>query len=262
MRLLGSRSLSWFLAGYAAILVLLLPVLSLWLDEVMTLVTAYKPNMQAMLDYIHYVAGSTPLTFLPPRWASSVFGESAFSARFPSALASWLACPAVFLLARRMGLKSPMLAVVLFAIFPLQLRYALEARPYAIGLSCSLWATEVFLSLLDRPRSVVRTALYAILIALAALAQPYAVFVAAAHLVWAALYDRKYLYAPIAALGLAAAGLVPWYATYRASWAAQMAEEQLAGWNWRSGLVFLREISGSGYIGSAILFAGVGLRTH
>jgi hypothetical protein len=122
-----------------------------------------------------------------------------------------------------------------------------------------LWATELFLSILDRPRSNTRVSLYALFIALAALAQPYAVFVAAAHMLWALLYSRKHLYVPIAALTLAAVAIVPWYATYRASWAAQMAEEQLAGWNWRSGLVFVREISGSGYIGSAILFAGVGL---
>jgi uncharacterized membrane protein len=259
MRVLGSRALAWFLIAYAIALLLLLPVLSLWLDEVMTLVTAYKPNMRAMLDYIHFVAGSTPLTFLPPRWTSFVLGQSAFSARFPFALASWAACPAVFLLARRMQLKTPMLAVVLFAILPLQLRYALEARPYALALCFTLWATELFLSILDRPRSNVRVGLYALFIALAALAQPYAVFVAAAHLLWTFFYSRKHLYAPIAALALAALAIVPWYAYYRTSWTAQMAEEQLAGWNWRSGLVFLREISGSGYIGSAILFTGVAL---
>ncbi|MEO5926744.1 MAG: glycosyltransferase family 39 protein [Bryobacteraceae bacterium] len=257
MRLFGSRSLAWFLLGYAVVLLLLLPVLSIWLDEGITLATAYKPNLRAMLDYIHVVAGSTPLTFLPPYWASFVFGQSAFSARFPSALASWAACPAVFLLARRMQLKSPLLAVVLFAMFPLQLRYALEARPYALAICFVVWATELFLSILDRPRSNARVGLYALFFALAALAQPYAAFVAGAHFLWTILYSRKHLYAPCIALALAALAIGPWYATYSASWALQMAQEQLATWSWRSGLVFLREISGSGYIGSAILFTGI-----
>ncbi len=263
MRLLGSRTLPWFLLAYAVALLLLLPVLSVWLDEAMTLVTAYKPSLRAMLDYIPEVAGATPLTFLPPYWASFLFGQSEFSGRFPSALASWAACPAIFLLARRMQLKWPLLAVVLFAIFPLQLRYALEARPYAIAICFVAWASVVFLSILDRPRSNARVALYGLLFALAGFAQPYSVFVAGAHLLWTMVHSRKHLYAPCVALVLAALAIGPWYATYSAAWAGQMEQEQLASWNWRSGLVFIREISGSGYVGSAILFTGiaVGLRS-
>lgn len=255
MRLFGSRSLFWFLAAYAIVLCVLLPVLSLWLDEVMTLTAAYKPTMGAMLDYIRLFAGATPLTVLPARWTSQLLGQSAFTARLPSAVASLVACPAVFLLARRMQLKMPVLAVAAFSVFPLQLRYALEARPYALALSLTVWATEVYLRWQDRPGQRSLVWMYAVLIALAVLAQPYAIFVAVAHLFWYAYSQRRMPTAPLCGILLALGLLSPWYLYYHDAWTAQMAEENLTTWNWKSVLVLLRELSGSGYAGTALLGA-------
>jgi hypothetical protein len=250
------RPLLWFLPCYALTLLVLAPRLSLWLDEILTLIGAIEPNTFALLEYIKTVPGGTPLAFLPPRWSIQALGNSPLSARLPSILASIAACPAIFLLARRMKLRTPFLAVLVFALWPLQLRYALEARPYALALALSVWSTEIFLSLRQRPT---RLWLYVSLTALAALAQPYAIFVALAHFAWALQYDRPTGRAPAIGLAVATIGLIPWYSYFRADWSAVVAEQRLAAFDPKSVLVLLHEVSGSGYPGTAILLAGISL---
>jgi uncharacterized membrane protein len=245
-----------FLPLYALTLLFLAPSLSLWLDEILTLVGAVQPNTSALLDYIKTVPGGSPLAFLAPRWSIQLLGNSIFAARLPSVLASIAACPAIYLLAQRMKMRTPLLAVIVFALWPLQLRYALEARPYALALALSVWSTEIFLSLGERPS---RAWLYVTLTVLAALTQPYALFITAAHLAWALLCERKFLRAPLAAITLTTIVLIPWYAHFRADWTPVNAAQQLTVFDPKSALVFLREISGSGYAGAAILLAGIAL---
>jgi mannosyltransferase len=240
-----------FLPIYAVALLLLSPVLSLWLDEVLTLIGAVEPSISALLDYIKTFSGGSPLAFLPMRWTIGILGNTVFAARLPSVLASVATCPAVYLLAKRMKLETPILAVLVFALWPLQLRYAMEARPYALALAFSVWSTEAFLSLPERPR---RAWLYVALTVLAAWTQPYALFITAAHL----LHYRTSR-APLLAIGLSVLTLAPWFAHYRADWLAVNAAQQLASFDPKTLLVFLHEISGSGYVGTAILLAGIAL---
>jgi len=262
MKVWLSRPLTWFLAGYSLLLVILAPLLSLWLDEVLTLIGAYQPDMASLLDYIITFAGGTPLTFLPPRWSSQLLGHTAFAARLPSLLASLAACVAVHRLAVRMRVRSPILAVVLFAALPIQLRYALEVRPYALALALTVWSTELFLASLERPSERRLSYFYVGLLVASALAQPYAAFVAAAHFAWSLFRGRRATYAPTAALALIALLLLPWYAHFRQTWANAVGVSYIGPWQWRTSLVFLREISGSGYFGFALLLVGVvaGLR--
>ncbi len=244
--------LLWFLLLYAAALLLLLPNLPLSLDEILTLVGSVKPNTAELLDYVETVAGGTPLAFLAPRWSMQLFGESVFAARLPSALASIAACPAVYLLARRAQVRPPILAVAVFALWPLQLRYALEARPYAVALALSVWTTDLFLAQIERPTKT-RGALYVLLTVLSALAQPYALFVPLAHL----LSQPKSWRVPVSGVGLSGIALVPWYLRYREFWSRVTGDQQLPGLDTRSPLVFLHEISGSGYLGTALIAVGV-----
>lgn len=237
-----------FLTLYAAALLLLSPVLSLWLDEILTLIGAVQPDLESLFDYIQSVPGGSPLAFLAPRWSMQLLGNSAFAARLPSVLASIAACPAIYLLAKRLGVRTPILAVAVFALWPLQLRYAMEARPYALALALSVWSTEVFLSLPERPR---RKWLYVLLTVLAALTQPYALFITATHLLRGRL--------PLIAIGVSAAVLLPWYAHFRDAWAAVSGAQQLAAFDPRGVLALLHEIAGSGYAGTAILAVGIAL---
>ena len=96
-----------FLPLYAIALIFLAPRLSLWLDEILTLIGAVEPNTSALLDYIKTVPGGSPLAFLAPRWSIQLLSYSVFAARLPSVIASVAACPAIYLLAQRMKIRTP-----------------------------------------------------------------------------------------------------------------------------------------------------------
>jgi hypothetical protein len=217
-------------------------VIPLWLDEILTLIGSTQPSLAALIDYIRMVPGGTPLAFLPSRVTMAAFGNGLVASRLPSILASVATLPGVFLLARRFGLRTPLAAVAVFALWPLQLRYALEARPYALALCFTVWLTVLILY-----KST--PALYVALTMLAALTQPYALFVPIAHLTL-----RRKL--PLIALAIATLALTPWYAYFRADWSRVTQDQNLVGFDTRAPLVLLREISGSGYIGLAILVVG------
>ncbi|MEI9812114.1 MAG: glycosyltransferase family 39 protein [Acidobacteriota bacterium] len=227
---------------YLAALVALVSVIPLWLDEVLTMMGVTQPSLAALLQYIRTFSGGTPLTFLPARASVAILGNTLLAARLPSILSSAAALPGIYFIARRLELRQPMLAVAVFALWPLQLRYALEARPYALALCCTVWLTYLVLDQSSR-------ALYAALTIVAALAQPYALFIPVAHVV----QRRRF---PILALALAALVLFPWYAHFRADWLRVNQDQNLLTFDPKSILVLLREISGSGYIGLAILATG------
>lgn len=236
----------------AALLLLLAPRLSLWLDEVLTLIGAGQPDMAALLGYVRTVPGGSPLAFLLPRWSMELFGNSEWAARLPSILASLAASVAMWKLAQFLRLRNAWIPVLLLAVLPLQLRYAVEARPYAIALSCTLWMTVIFL---EQGSAM----LYSALTVAAVLAQPYAAFVAISHLAYAFLEDRRKTSAPFIGLLAGAALLAPWYLYFRDDWTRVNQAQGIATWDWKAPLVFVHEIAGSGYIGAILLFAGASL---
>lgn len=239
----------WLMALYFVLLLFLAPRLSLWLDEILTLAGALSPDL---MENLRQQQGATPLAFLVPRWVIGLGGFSNLTARLPSIIASTAACPAVYWLARRSGIKRPLLAVLVFALWPLQFRYAIEARPYAMAMCLGLWLT---VTLLAEMRAVV----YVLLTLAIAMTHPYALVISASHLVWSFAFDKRRMPLILTALGISLACLLPWYLHFREDWRAMSAQQQLSFTNWRAILVFLREFSGSGYIGAAILFAGIAL---
>src|SRR6202040_2672130 len=144
-----------------------------------------------------------------------LFGYSAFVVRLPSVLFTILTCTGVYILARQTSLRMPLLAAILYAISPLTLRYALEARPYAQAACWSVFSTVLFLSLIRQP-TLGKAAGYAALVAAGLFTQPYSLFVPVAHLVWL-LFTRsvkeKSRVALLAgtAVALAAVAFLPWY---------------------------------------------------
>ena len=149
-----------FLAVYACVLVALLPVLSLWLDEIMDLMVVRSAGMRELLAGVAVNSGNAPLNYIIQFWTVHVLGYSAFAGRLPEAIFSLASCAGIYVLARRLRLRWPLLAVAVFALFPLQFRYALEARPYSLALALSIWSTVAFFRLLDQPRSLPRATLY------------------------------------------------------------------------------------------------------
>src|ERR1700691_3923190 len=110
-------------AAYAVCLILLLPRLALNLDETLDLATLRSHGWRELMTHIAYNAGVAPLGYLVRLPLVRWFGESRATARLPSALFSVAGCCGVFLLARRVGLRWPLLAALIFAAFPLQFRY-------------------------------------------------------------------------------------------------------------------------------------------
>ncbi len=251
-----------FLAVYACALAALLPVLSLWLDEIFDLIVARMDRLVDVLAYVPRVSGNVPLNYVIQFASVHLLGFSAFTGRLPSAISSVMACAGVFLLAKRMGLRRPMLAAAIFALFPLQLRYALEARPYELALCLSIWATVAFLRVLDRPGSISRAALYGLSIAAGLFTFPYMLFVPLAHLSWAGLVSyrtqrRQPLLAAALAVGIAGLIFAPWYLHSAASWRTAVAIGQLKGTiGLRAVPMILRELVAAGYIGSLLALAG------
>jgi 4-amino-4-deoxy-L-arabinose transferase-like glycosyltransferase len=251
-----------FLAVYACALAALLPVLSLWLDEIYDLIVARMAHISDVLAYVPHVSGNVPLNYVVQFASVHLLGFSAFTGRLPSAISSVVACTGVFVLARKLRLRWPLLATAIFALFPLQLRYALEARPYELALCLSIWATVAFLRVLERPESVPRAALYGLSIAAGLFTFPYMLFVPLAHLAWAGLDSyrtrrRQPLLAAALAIGIAGLIFAPWYLHSAASWRTAVAIGQLNGTiTLRAVPMILRELIAAGYVGSLLVLAG------
>ena len=251
-----------FLAVYACALAALLPVLSLWLDEIYDLIVARMDHLADVLAYVPHVSGNVPFNYLVQFGSVHLLGFSVFTGRLPSAISSVLACAGVFVLARKLGFRWPLLATAIFALFPLQLRYALEARPYELALCLSIWSTVTFLRVLEQPESVPRAALYALSVAAGLFTFPYMLFVPMAHLAWASLVSyRTQRWQPLlaTALALGIAGLIfaPWYLHSAALWRTAVAIGQLTGAITLGAVpMILRELIAAGYVGSLLVLAG------
>jgi uncharacterized membrane protein len=251
-----------FLAVYASALAALLPALSLWLDEIYDLIVARMDRIADVLDYVPHVSGQVPLNYVVQFASVHLLGFSAFTGRLPSAISSVLACVGVFVLAKKMGLRWPLLAAAIFALFPLQLRYALEARPYELALCLSIWATVAFLRVLERPESGSRAALYALSIIAGLFTFPFTLFVPLAHLAWAGVVSfttqrRQPLLAAALALGIAGLIFAPWYLHSAALWHTAVVIGRLKGTiTLRAVPMILRELIAAGYIGSLLVLAG------
>ncbi len=244
-----------FLAVYAGVLLALLPVLSLWLDEIMDLMVVRSAGMRELLAGVAVNSGNAPLNYIVQFWAVHAFGYSAFVGRLPEAIFSLASCAGIYVLARRLRLRWPLLAVAVFALFPLQFRYALEARPYSLALALSIWSTVAFFGLLDQPRSLTRAALYTMSVAAGIYVLPFTLFVAIAHLAWV----RRQMLLPVGlAIVIAGLAFVPWYLHAVVNWRA---DPVVAGAHetvtWRVVPMILHELIGAGYFGAALVIAGV-----
>lgn len=245
------------LAALFAALAAVLGWPNLWLDEVLQLVGTLRTSFGQMLAWVATQPGGGPLGYLVQWAALAVFGFSSFTARLPALAAAAVGCVLLARLAARCGAPQPWGAAVALAILPIHVRYAIEARPYSLALALSILATLLFLRTAEAPRAP-RAALYAASLAMCLYTQPFSAFVAGGHLLWALRLGRRKVFA----LGLgacAAAGLafLPWFLHARGQWQQSIGA---SGFVFRGGwigtpLLLLREITGAGFAGTAILLA-------
>jgi len=238
------RPLFLTLAVYALCLLLLLPHLSLWLDELLNIIGSTKPTLSSLIKYVPQNSGAAPLGYLVQRLSFQLIGVSEFSARLPSVVSSLAAAAGMFALAQRLGMRRPLAAVVLFCVLPMQWRYALEGRPYAMALALSIWATFFFLQQ--------RMLLYALAITAGLYTNPYSFFLPAAHLLWLLRNAPRRLPHPLLAASTAALLFLPWYLYARHTWATSVpAQGQTAPL--KAVELIARELVGAGYIGTALV---------
>jgi Dolichyl-phosphate-mannose-protein mannosyltransferase len=258
MGLLRSRRVLYiFLGLYAVTLILLLPSKPLFMDEIIDLNGVRDAsNVAGVLDFVPHNAGGVPLGYLVDFAMIRWFGYSTFVVRLPSVLFTVLTCSGVYILARQTRLRMPLLAAILYAVSPLAMRYALEARPYAQAACWAVFSSVAFLSLSRRP-TLGKAAGYAALIAAGLYAQPYSIFVPAAHGVWLLVTHsvkektRVILFAGTA-MALASLAFLPWFLKAHAFWQGAVNSGVRFMVTPKDLLVIPHELTGTGYAGAAL----------
>jgi len=211
------RRRDWAAAGIVAAILLgiALRFISrgpLWLDEAQSVAIARQPidHLAAALRH----DGAPPLYYVLLHFWMQLFGTSTFAVRALSAVPAVLALPVVLRLGRRIGGDAVgIAAVVLLAVSPFAVRYAVETRMYSLLLLLGLLGAHAVLSV-HRHRSV-RAAVGVAAVAAAMLyTHYYAVFVLAVvggaelWLAWRRR-DRASL-TVVAAIAVGSAAFVPW----------------------------------------------------
>ena len=258
MGLLRSRRVLYiFLGLYAATLILLIPGKPLWVDEIIDLGGVRNvSDVSGVLAFVPGNAGGVPLGYLVDFWMIRLFGYSVFVVRLPSVLFTVLTCAGVYILAKQTRLRMPLLAVILYAVSPLNLRYALEARPYAQAACWSVFSTVAFLSLIRQP-TFWKAAGYSALVAAGLFTQPYSIFVPVAHLIWL-LFTRsvqeksRTIFLAGTAVALASLAFLPWYLKAHAAWQGAVSTGVRFVVTGRDLLVIPHELMGTGFIGAAL----------
>jgi len=258
MGLLRSRRVLYiFLGLYAITLLLLIPGKPLWVDEIIDLSGIRgASDVSGVLAFVPRNAGGVPLGYLVDFWMIRIFGYSVFVVRLPSVLFTVLTCVGVYVLARQTRLRMPLLAVILYAASPLNVRYALEARPYAQAACWSVFSTVVFLALIRRP-TFGKAAGYSTLVAAGLFTQPYSIFIPVAHLIWLLFTrsvqekSRAILFAGTA-VALASLAFLPWYFKAHAVWQGAVTSGARFYVTGKDLLVIPHELMGTGFIGAAL----------
>jgi mannosyltransferase len=253
------KALTIFLGVYALILVLLIPSKGLWMDEIIDLNGVRNASdVNGVLAFVPGNAGGVPLGYLVDFAIIRTFGYSVAAVRFPSVLFTVLACAGIFILARQTGLRWPMLAVVAYAVSPMTLRYALEARPYAQAACWSIFASVIFVSLVRQP-TIGKAAGYAALVAAGLYTQPYTIFVPVAHLLWLVFATPKSRTILLAGSAVALAGLsfIPWFFKIHSAWQGTVNSGARFAVSGRDLLVIPHELMGTGYVGAGLTVLAV-----
>lgn len=146
-------------AGWAAVILGVLATLlvaagsgipSMWGDEAASVMSAQRPlatlwPVLARVDAVHGVY------YVLLHFWIEVFGSSAFSVRFPSALAIGFATSGLVLLANRLGgLRLGVVAGLVFMIIPRATYMGAEARSYALSATIAVWLTLLLVVMIHR----------------------------------------------------------------------------------------------------------------
>ena len=248
-------SVAIWLCGFSLLLLFLLDYQSFWLDEVIQLAGTHDGNLAHIEKLVSSGTGGTPLGWLIQIATIHIFGYSAAAARLPSAVASIFSCFLMALIARDLGMRFPVLACILLSVLPLHFRYALEGRPYALGVTFTVLSHWLFIRLMKNPNHWIRIA-YCISLAAGIMTQPFTLFIPVAHCFWAACVrkDKRLLLTVLLAMALMFLVFLPWYLYASPIWKKSIELNAVTFTvSWKTSLMLLREITGAGYIGGILL---------
>ncbi|MFI8521435.1 glycosyltransferase family 39 protein [Streptomyces sp. NPDC085481] len=182
----------------------------LWQDELNSWDMATRSTGRLLETVRHVDAVLAAYYFLLHGW-TGLFGDSDLALRLPSVLAAAGAAVCTALIGERLfGRRAGLVAGLLFALTPAVMRYAQEARPYALVVFAVALATLLLLRALDRPDSRWRWAAYAAAVAAVGLLHLVALTALAGHVAAAAAKGRAAAlrFACAALAGVAAASPV------------------------------------------------------
>lgn len=239
--------------AYLAVAIALSGIRPLWLDEILQLLDTRQPSVQRLIEHLPNHTGSAPLGYVAQQASLKVTGYSLRRARLPEAVFGSGTVFLVALLGSALGLRFGWAAAMLYGGFPLILRYATEGRMYSQGVFFSVLATLLYLRLADRP-SPSRAVAYFIALVAAVYTQPYAVFVAPAHLLWSALNrERKAVLLGGGAFIFTCVAFLPWYLWAKAQWRINIDGGQHFAASAKTPLMIFREFVGANYAGTGLL---------
>lgn len=246
---------------YAAVLVFWAGRIPFWVDEILQLLGTRDASLRDLIGWVQRNPGAVPVGYLTQRLTIDILGYSVLAARLPSIIFGLLGCINIYLLARRLRLKYSLLPLILFAGFPLQFRYSLEARPYSEALFFSSLATLLFLQILQKPR-IWSAIIYALVVIAGLYTQPYTILTQAGTALWmlTTCYwkRRRFPVFLITALclGVAVVAFLPWYLSANPHWEQARA---VTSQHTRISIAAIRELFhdlvGGGLICSGIVIA-------
>ncbi len=226
----------------------------LWLDEIMQLLETRQTSVAHMMGELPRNIGASPLGYVVQQAWFRVAGYSLVSSRLPAALFADASVFLVGLLAAELGIARWWHASVIFAIFPLTLRYATESRVYSQALFFSVLATYLYLKMERTPTWRI-AGFYWLALTAAAYTQPYAASVSLAHALWPIGRRRKRAALLVCVCLLCALlAYLPWFLWSKDRWIADIAGTGVHfRFTARTPRMLFREFAGAGYWGSGVL---------
>ena len=222
-----------------------------WVDELLQLFGTRDLAGSNLLRYVGTFPGAAPIGYFAQHWAIATLGFSPFSsARLFSIIPCILGCFGLTILLRYLGIRDRYgITILCWMLLPLQLRYGVEARPYALALFFSIVATGLFFRLLENPsRSNGSSYCFAVILAL--YTAPYTIFLQAGFVLCAICSRRNRSAGTIssAALAVAALSFAPWYWASANYWKHYLAVTADVGFKVtpKFFLLPIQEISGGG----------------
>ena len=146
-------------------------LMPLRLSEITQAAAFLNFEWQSFFKWIAQTPSGAPLHYLAELPFFLFAPDSKFLLRVPAVLCALGSVFLFFALTKRVPLRHPSLALVLFLAIPTHLLYATQARPYELGLFLLLLATLVFFSLVENP-TVAKAFIYAVLLIACLYTQP------------------------------------------------------------------------------------------